>query len=143
MVTQSPAKTRAAEAERGLVKAAGAGPRYGGRRAFREEPAAIEIVFQEAPDRPARRDSLPEYTRYIDTGCDLHPSCLTCPLVRCRYDEPAGRRSMATRERDGSILRLRRDQRLTIEAIAKRFGLSRRTVFRVLARAREGEAKPW
>ena len=33
-----------------------------------------------------RRDSLPEHARYKDTGCELSPSCLRCPLVRCQYD---------------------------------------------------------
>ena len=49
---------------------------------------------------PARRDALPEHTHYADTGCDLHPSCLTCPLVRCRYDEPGGARKLLSDERD-------------------------------------------
>ncbi len=41
-----------------------------------------------------RRDALPEHADYRDTGCDLAPSCLRCPLRRCRYDEPrAVRRS--------------------------------------------------
>src|SRR2546426_10940407 len=37
-----------------------------------------------------RGDSLPERTGYRDDGCELHPQCLTCPLPRCRYDEPGG-----------------------------------------------------
>ena len=37
---------------------------------------------------PRRVDgiSIPGY--YADTGCDLHPKCLTCPLSRCVYDRP-------------------------------------------------------
>ena len=31
--------------------------------------------------RRARSDALPENTRYVDTGCDVHSNCLTCPLV--------------------------------------------------------------
>ena len=92
----------------------------------------------EVPERTGRRDSLPEHTRYLDTGCDIHPACLTCPLARCRYDEPGGVRGLASRGRDASILQVRSSENLTIEAIARRFGVSRRTVFRVLARARGG-----
>jgi hypothetical protein len=25
---------------------------------------------------------------YEDTGCEVFDSCLTCPLPRCKYDEP-------------------------------------------------------
>lgn len=86
----------------------------------------------ESLQRPLRRDALPEHTRYMDTGCEVHKSCLTCPLVRCRYDEPGGARRLLSDERDRSILALRREGR-PIELIAQRFGVSRRTVFRVLA----------
>jgi hypothetical protein len=91
---------------------------------------------------PSRRDALPEHTRYVDTGCEVHPSCLSCPLVRCRYDEPGGFRAILGRDRDRLILQLRRDESLTVDAIARRVGVSRRTVFRVLARGRhEGGAE--
>jgi hypothetical protein len=86
-------------------------------------------------ERAPRRDALPEHTSYADTGCDIHASCLTCPLVRCRYDEPGGARKLLSDERDRSILDLRREGR-PISAIASRFGVSRRTVFRVLAHSR-------
>lgn len=86
-------------------------------------------------ERAPRRDALPEHTSYADTGCDIHSSCLTCPLVRCRYDEPGGARKLLSDERDRSILDLRREGR-PISAIASRFGVSRRTVFRVLAHSR-------
>jgi transcriptional regulator of acetoin/glycerol metabolism len=85
--------------------------------------------------RSPRRDALPEHTSYADTGCTIHSSCLTCPLVRCRYDEPGGARKLLSDERDRSILALRRQGR-PISVIANRFGVSRRTVFRALAHAR-------
>ena len=83
----------------------------------------------------ARRDALPEHTHYADTGCQVHHSCLTCPLVRCRYDEPGGARKLLADERDASIVGLQRDG-ASIDAIASQTGVSRRTVFRVLARDR-------
>jgi hypothetical protein len=86
-------------------------------------------------ERSPRRDALPEHTSYTDSGCDIHVSCLTCPLVRCRYDEPGGARKLLSDERDRTILELRREGR-PISAIATRFGVSRRTVFRVLAHSR-------
>jgi len=89
--------------------------------------------------RRARSDALPEHTRYVDTGCDVHPSCLSCPLVRCRYDEPGGTRRLLSEGRDRAIVALRRAG-MEFEEIAIRFGVSRRTVFRALARGRESRA---
>lgn len=104
---------------------------------LRREPAVFAAPPVEVSLlRPARRDALPEHTHYIDTGCSLHPSCLTCPLVRCRYDEPGGARKLISDARDRRILRLQRDEQLPVSVIARHFGISRRTVFRVLARAR-------
>ncbi len=47
-----------------------------------------------ANGRKIRREALPEYADYRDTGCDLAPSCLSCPFVHCRHDYPDGIRGM-------------------------------------------------
>lgn len=85
----------------------------------------------EAPVRP-RSDSLPEYTDYADSGCDLYPSCLSCPLPRCRYDDPGGAAAMLREGRDAAILRLSAGDGVGVDQLAEMFGLSRRTIFRVL-----------
>jgi len=82
--------------------------------------------------RRVRADALPEESRYVDDGCDIHPHCLTCPLPRCRYDEPGGLRAVLNAHRNQQILALRQHG-LPVEAIARRFRLSRRTVFRILS----------
>jgi hypothetical protein len=82
-----------------------------------------------------RNDALPENQEYADSGCDLWRRCLTCPLPRCRYDEPGGARQIFLRERDSEIARLRRGDGVTIDELARRFRVSRRTVFRVLRRS--------
>jgi hypothetical protein len=102
----------------------------------REGLAVIALDF----GRRARRDALPEHTQYADTGCDVHPSCLTCPLVRCRYDEPGGVRKVSNEDRDLVIVGLLREG-VPIDLIARRIGVSRRTVFRALARARIPQAQ--
>lgn len=79
-----------------------------------------------------RSDALPENTDYADTGCDLYPSCLSCPLPRCRYEEPGGAAAMLRGGRDATILRLAREGDMTVDGLAEMFGLSRRTIFRVL-----------
>ena len=79
-------------------------------------------------------DLRPEYCEYQDTGCDLYPSCLTCPLPRCRYDEGAGRRRAADGPLEEEIVRLRRGEGRSIREVAARVGLSERTIYRVLRR---------
>jgi len=79
-----------------------------------------------------RADALPENASYRDTGCDLHSACLTCPLVRCRYDRRSGVRGLRNEFRDARIRRLRR-QGKSVPQIMAETGVSRRTVYRVLA----------
>lgn len=89
--------------------------------------------------RRVRRDALPEELHYRDDGCDIHPHCLTCPLPRCRYDEPGGVRALLNSYRDQRIASLR-GEGASVDEIAERFELSRRTVFRVLSSAPAGHA---
>lgn len=92
--------------------------------------------------RLIRHDALPEHIQYRDEGCELSPSCLNCPLPYCRYDHPGGLRHIRNRGRDSEIIRLRHRERLPINALARRFGVSRRTVFRALKRGARGTPRP-
>jgi len=83
--------------------------------------------------RQTRSDALPEHIEYRDDGCDLYPSCLSCPLPRCRYDVPGGVRTLLNKERDHQIRVLREDAGMSVDEIAERFQVSRRTVFRALS----------
>jgi hypothetical protein len=85
--------------------------------------------------RRIRQDALPEQTGYRDTGCELSPSCLRCPLERCRYEEPGGIRTVERAPRD-CALRQRRAEGVGIMSLVEEFGMSRRSVFRSLARTR-------
>ena len=75
---------------------------------------------------------LPENSNSLntDTGCDLHPRCLTCPFIVCRYDMPGGKKALLNINRDQLVGSLRRSGK-TVPAVAKLMGLSRRTVVRV------------
>jgi hypothetical protein len=105
------------------------------------QPAAVSEIRTEdvdqfmMPVRPpkprTRHESLPEYTRYRDDGCDISESCLTCPLPRCRYEEPGGLRALLNETRDRQIIQMRLTG-VPVEELAGRFGISRRTVFRVI-----------
>lgn len=87
--------------------------------------------------RKVRSDALPEHVAYQDGGCALAPCCLRCPLERCRYDEPGGARKLLQGPRDEAVRRSR-EEGVGIDALAAEFGLSRRSVFRILARGRNG-----
>ena len=87
--------------------------------------------------RRVRSDALPEEINYRDDGCDVHPQCLSCPLPRCRYDEPGGLRAMLNTYRDQQIVAQRREG-APVEQIAERYSLSRRTVFRILSNGDRG-----
>ena len=95
-------------------------------------PPQVEVGAVGQALRRVRRDALPEEIRYRDDGCDIHPQCLTCPLPRCRYDEPGGLRGMLNVYRDQQIVALRGDG-APVDQIAERYSLSRRTVFRILS----------
>ena len=95
----------------------------------------VEIVEAQHPApllRRVRSDALPEEIHYRDDGCDMHSRCLTCPLPRCRYDEPGGLRAMLNTYRDQQVVAQRRDG-APVDQIAERYSLSRRTVFRILS----------
>jgi DNA-binding CsgD family transcriptional regulator len=84
-------------------------------------------------------DRLPEETEYRDDGCRVHPSCLSCPLPSCIYEERAGlrdgkltRRRASLRARDMEVVRLVAAG-WTTKDVGDTFGLSRRQVFRILA----------
>lgn len=88
----------------------------------------------ETRTRIPRADALPEHFTYTDDGCDLAPRCLECPLRMCRYDVPlGGGRRLLNELRDREIVRLHRDERFTVDALAVRYRVSQRTIFRVLA----------
>jgi AraC-like DNA-binding protein len=82
--------------------------------------------------RTTTLDHLPEFTTYKDTGCDVHSSCLTCPLPRCRYDEPGWLLREERTSRNAEIMKFRMSGQASIDDLASRFGVSVRTVHRIL-----------
>ncbi len=81
-----------------------------------------------------RRDTLPEHADYRDTGCALSPRCLSCSIDRCKDDEPDA--AVKVRARDREIVMLRRRHGAPIDALAGTYGLTRRSIFRILGEAR-------
>lgn len=92
--------------------------------------------MEEILELPARSDALPEYVDYRDSGCDLYVSCLNCPLPQCRYEVNGGASAILRTGRDASIIAAAKRDGTTVDDLARMFGLSRRTIFRVLERGR-------
>jgi len=72
-----------------------------------------------------------ELWEFRDEGCDLYPSCLSCPLPRCKFDE--GVKRTKTKLRAMKVKRMR-DEGMSTKEIAKALGVSQRTVQRLLRR---------
>lgn len=87
-----------------------------------------------------RIDALPEHHDYRDEGCELSPSCLTCPLPRCKY-ESGGGAAIRRSQRDEVIRAMREEEGAPVNVIASTFGISRRSVSRVLE-GQEAAAAP-
>ena len=87
------------------------------------------------PLLPEVVDHVPELTHYRDEGCRFWHACLSCPFARCVFEEPGGPKRAVNAVRDGEIRR-RHAAGETPQAIAAHFGVTRRTVYRVLGGVR-------
>jgi len=103
----------------------------------------MATIFAARSDTPISRSgtSVPEdaseFYHYVDTGCEASDSCLDCPLPKCRYDDPAWYQRNRRLARDFRIVHTMQQEALSIEETADRFGITNRTVFRILQRCRE------
>ena len=82
-------------------------------------------------------DLPPEFCHYHDNGCEFADSCLDCPFPECLYAEPGGKRRWLKTLRDEAVLRLFTSRGKTVKELALMFGVSRRTIQRVLKRAKD------
>lgn len=82
-------------------------------------------------------DVLPERYPFRDDGCDVSPSCLICPLPRCKYDDPVAYHRELKESRNQKVVQMKRAHETTTTAqLAQRFGVSPRTIDRILERTR-------
>jgi len=86
-------------------------------------------------------DLLPEYCRYQDDGCEFADSCLNCPFPECIYAQPGGRQQWLKKLRDKEALELFAAQGKGVKELAEMFGVSQRTIQRILRRARDNHLK--
>lgn len=77
--------------------------------------------------------AVPRMDDYADTGCEVAPRCLECPLARCRYDEPAAVRQYASHGARDERVRAAYASGGSPTIIAKEQGISVRQVHRILS----------
>ena len=88
------------------------------------------------PKLDTEMDLPPEYCHYRDEGCDLAQSCLNCPFPRCVYEIPRGRQHFLKGRRNQQILQ-QHHQGKDVKELAMSFGISQRTIQRVLKADRQ------
>ena len=72
-----------------------------------------------------------QWDQYPDRGCEAAPRCLSCPLARCRYDDPAAYQRLRTGDVEANAMM---QEGMNISEIAIHQGVLVRTVYRRLAR---------
>ena len=82
-----------------------------------------------------REDLLLEH--YHDEGCELAPSCLSCPFPYCVEDMPRGRQRQRKEIRNREIF-WSYSQGEGVKQIAQRLKVSERTVQRALKERQKG-----
>jgi len=88
-----------------------------------------------------RSDTLPENTRYRDTGCEISNSCFVCPLPVCKFDAPGWVQRQNRYKRDEEIKRLR-NLNISVPELAERFKVSTRTVHRIVRKNNDMDCRP-
>jgi hypothetical protein len=75
---------------------------------------------------------LSKFILHQDKGCRLAPSCINCRFPECVEDNPRAFTAAFKTHRNQEIQRLFSREKLGTADIARRLGVSRRTVQRVL-----------
>ena len=79
-------------------------------------------------------------TVYQDRGCQESPSCLKCHLPRCVFDEPWDelKKAWSAKDAERANAVLLAEQTMTrvdaIRKVAEKYGVTVRTIWRILAR---------
>jgi hypothetical protein len=114
-------------------------------RGVRSEGIQLPLIPEDeiAESYGSPRDRVPEMTQYQDEGCRFWHACLSCPFPCCVFELPGGPNRAIHAFRDGEIRRLYAAGVPAVE-IADRFGVTRRSVYRILGGVRRrGGNRQW
>ena len=87
-------------------------------------------VFYATPVPVVQRRVSPKSACLPDTGCEVSPTCLDCPLSQCKLDDPDWYRYWLLRTKHLAISQAIERDGLTVESAASRFGVTTRTIRR-------------
>lgn len=90
---------------------------------------------------PSVDRQLPEHQVWVDDGCSVSPSCLNCPLPRCRYEETPEERQTELERKQNEVRQLR-TAGVPREEVCRRFGISVRTYLRWVSGMPRAEPRP-
>ena len=84
-------------------------------------------------------DGMPDLNKIHreDTGCRYAPKCLSCPFPQCVHDGYDVIRQTSIASWDAERMAIITSEKLTRAQAADRFGITKRTVFRIQARSKE------
>ena len=80
-----------------------------------------------------------ETIHWTQTGCEVASDCLECPLPVCKWDDIFWYRRHRRLAGDFRVARAVSEQELSAGEAGEQFGITERTVFRILARVRRAE----
>lgn len=84
-----------------------------------------------SPSRVTRSNAFPEGANWADTGCILYPTCLSCPMRQCVYEERGGIQALLNREKRNRIILLKQ-RGVSVRNISHDLAISIRSVYRAL-----------
>ena len=73
---------------------------------------------------------------FEDDGCEVSPACLSCPLSKCKHDDPQWYRSLRKHYPEMLIYSEMQRDNLSPSAAAFRCGMKVRTIARIKARVK-------
>ena len=79
----------------------------------------------------AKSGPKPDNVNWQDTGCEVSPTCLACPLPVCKYDMPRGVATARAVMRV-PLIRSLRAKGLNDTEVARELGVSKRAIYRSL-----------
>ncbi len=103
------------------------------------KPIPVESVVDKSKADKSMIDAVPEFYHYEDTGCEVSPACLDCPLPQCKYDDPIWFQRHRRLARDLKVWTTMQSENLGVKETAERFSVTVRTVFRIIRRCREAD----
>jgi len=102
--------------------------------------ADLNVITAPRPVRDPNRGG-PDDAHYEDTGCQYSPSCLACPLAKCVHDYPRGVRQYEEETAAAAFVAERDRRGISGAALAREWGISRRTAYRYARRVDERRAR--